>query len=568
MSNKPKTFRHSDILSKEEGFVIKEWGGKIPIAIVYPNRYGVGMSNLGFQLVYHMLNREPDVVCERIFLPEASRRQDPHPLEPPLSLESRQPLRSFEILAFSVPFENDYPNVLRILAASGIPLEAGRRLPPHPMVWMGGVTAFLNPEPMAPFVDLFAVGEAEELLPDLLRVYRRCRAERLNKEECLEALSQVDGAYVPSLYEVRYDGRGLIRSFRPRRSAPPVVCRRIAEDLSRIVPASRILTPLTEFESLFLVEIGRGCLRGCRFCAGGHVFRPARHRPLEVLLPVLSEGLERKGRIGLVSPSVGDHPQINDICKEILSRGGGVSVASLRMDALEDPLLEALARSGHKTLSLAPETGSQRLREMVHKGLDEERIMDAVERISRAGIPSLRLYFMIGLPLETQDDVDAIAILTRKILHRGRRAAGGRGFERLTLSVNPFVPKPATPFQWHPFMEEGQLKARIKNLRQHLKKERAVTLTYEPPKWAKIQALLARGDRRLKEVLIRVSRGTGWAQAFTEVNINPDFYVYRAREVDEILPWDFIDHGWPKEALWRTYRSAMDKGSVPEVGPS
>lgn len=568
MTRRSDRSRHPDILSRENGFVLKEWGGKIPIAIVYPNHYSVGMSNLGFQLVYHLLNLERDVVCERLFLPEASpHRVYRHPA-PPLSLESKQPLRRFEILAFSVPFENDYPNVLSILAASGIPLEANRRLPPHPMVWMGGVTAFLNPEPMAPFVDLFAVGEAEELLPELLQVYRGCRARRLGKGECLEALSQVEGVYVPSLYEVRYDRRGIISSFRPRGSAPPRVLRRITKDLSRVVPASRILTPVTEFESLFLMEIGRGCPRGCRFCAAGHVFRPTRHRPLEVLLPVLWEGLNRRGRIGLISPSVGDHPQIEEICEEIMSKGGAVSVASLRVDALGDPLLLSLVRSGNKTLSIAPEAGSQRIRDVIQKGLEEDRILDAVQRIAHAGIPALRLYFMIGLPLETQEDVDAIALLTRKILHHGRKVTGGRGFERLTLSVNPFVPKPATPFQWHPFMEEGELKARIKNLRQHLQKERTVNVTHEPPKWAKVQAVLARGDRRLKEVLVRVSQGRSWSQAFKEVNINPDFYVYRAREVEEILPWDFIDHGLPKDSLWRRYRSAMKEGLVPGVDPS
>lgn len=548
--------------------MLKEWGGKIPIAIIYPNHYSVGMSNLGFQLVYHMLNLERDVVCERLFLPEAGQHRASHPPEPPLSMESQQPLRRFEILAFSVPFENDYPNVLSMLSASGIPLEAGRRLPPHPMVWIGGVTAFLNPEPMAPFVDLFAVGEAEELLPELLQVYRSCRARRLNKAECLEALGQVPGAYVPSLYEVRYDSRGLIRSFRPRGSAPPQVLRRITRDLSQVVPASRILTPMTEFESLFLVEIGRGCPRGCRFCAGGHVFRPTRHRPLEVLMPVLSEGLRRRGRIGLISPSVGDHPQIHDICEEIMSRGGAVSVASLRVDALGDPLLLSLVGSGHRTLSIAPEAGSQRIRDVIQKGLEEDRILDAVQRIAHAGIPALRLYFMIGLPLETQEDVEAVAVLTRKILHRGRKATGGHGFEQLTLSVNPFVPKPATPFQWHPFMEVSELKARIKNLRQHLQKERTVTVTHEPPKWAKIQAILSRGDRRLKEVLVLVSQGKSWPQAFREVNINPDFYVHRAREVDEILPWDFIDHGLSKDSLWRTYRSAIYQTSVPKAGHS
>jgi radical SAM superfamily enzyme YgiQ (UPF0313 family) len=537
--------------------VTKSWGGRIPIALVYPNRYATGMSNLGFQLVYRMLNQEPDVVCERVFLPEAWEEGHTGALPRPLSLESQQPLGRFQIVAFSVPFENDYPHVLQLLASSGIPLEASRRQPPHPLVWLGGVTASLNPEPLSTFVDLVAMGEAEDLLPDLLRVYRQCGEERLPKEACLEALSLVQGVYIPSLYEARYHSNGLLRSFRPRKGAPARVRRRIASDLSKIIPVSTILTPLTEFESLFLVEIGRGCARRCRFCAAGHLFHPTRHRRLADLLPALRQGLQRSRRIGLVSSSVGDHPDIKGICHEILTAGGQVSVASLRMDVLDDPLVEALARSGHRTLSLAPEAGSQRLRDVIHKGLSEDQILESVERAARAGIPSLRLYFMVGLPMETEDDVEQIVTLSRKILHQARVATQGRGLDRLTLSVNPFVPKPSTPFQWHPFLELAQLKSRIQWIRRSLRKERNIHVLYEPPKWARIQALLARGDRRVGRVLMLVARGRAWEEAQRELNLNPDFYLHRPRGREEIFPWDFIDHGFPKESLWRAYERAL-----------
>lgn len=527
------------------------------MALVYPNRYATGMSNLGFQFVYHLLNQEPDVVCERAFLPEAPEGEYLDTGIPALTVESRKPLRRFEILAFSVSFENDYAHVLALLASSGIPLEASRRHPPHPLVLVGGITTSLDPEPLAPFVDLFAIGEAEELLSDLLKTYRQCRNERRTKGECLEALSQVPGIYVPSLYEVRYDKLGRIRSFKSRGAAPSRVLRRMARDLSGTIPASKISTSSTAFESLFLIEIGRGCSRRCRFCAAGHVFRPTRYRGLEDLLPAIGEGLKQGKRIGLVSSSVCDHPEIDEICDAILSSGGKVSVSSLRLDALGDNLLKALAGSGHRTLSLAPEAGSQRLRDVIRKGISEEQILDAVARIVAAGIPVLRMYFMVGLPTERWEDVEAIGTLARKVLHRARKVTAGRGLERLTLSVNPFVPKPSTPFQWHSFMEVNELKARIQHLRRSLRKDRSIQVLYEPPKWARIQALLARGDRRVGRVLMLVARGRSWDEALREVNLNPAFYLTRRREYEEQFPWDFIDQGFSKSSLWESYQKAL-----------
>lgn len=534
--------------------MVKPWGGRIPIALVFPNSYPIGMANLGFQLVYFLLNQEEDVVCERVFW-------DPREGFSPLSLETQQPLGRFQIVAFSIPFENDYPRVPEMLKASGIPLDARRRQPPHPMVWVGGVTSSLNPEPIAPFVDLFAIGEAEPLLPDLLRVYRSCRAGRSTKEECLEEMARIQGVYVPSLYQVRYDQRGLIRSFRPMRGAPEIVRRRVAEDLERVVPVSRVLGPSTEFESMVLVEIGRGCPRRCRFCAAGHLFHPTRHRSLESLRPAIREGLGLRGRIGLVSSSVADHPELKQICLEILSMGGKLSVSSLRLDRLEEYLLEALAKSGHRSLSLAPEAGSQRLRDVIGKGIAEPQILDAGERIVRAGIPCIRLYFMVGLPTETREDVEDIARLARKLLHRARVVARGRGLERVTLSVNPFVPKPWTPFQWHQFLDVGELRSRIQLLHRELRGERQVKVVHEPPKWARIQALLARADRRIARVLSWVAQGLGWDEALREVNLNPDFYLYRPRARHERFPWDFIDQGFSKEVLWRAYEKALGQGA-------
>lgn len=542
------------LLACEENPVVKPWGGKITIGLVFPNVYSVGMANLGFQLVYTMLNREEDVVCERVFW-------DPSERLPPLSLETQQPLGRFEILAFSIPFENDYPHLPQMLLRAGIPLDSQNRFPPHPMVWVGGVTTSLNPEPVAAFVDLFAIGEAEALLPELLQKYRSCKELRAGKRECLEGMSSIPGVYVPSLYRVLYDKRGLPRAFRPVGAAPRKVQRRVASDLEAEVPRSFVLGPSSQFESMLLVEIGRGCPRRCFFCAAGHVFHPVRHRSLESLKGIIGEALKLRDKIGLVSSSVCDHPELEGICREVLSRGGKISVSSLRLDRLQDFLLEGLAKSGHKTLSLAPEAGSQRLRDLMGKGIGEEQILDAVQRILSAGIWRLRLYFMVGLPTETRQDVEQIVELVKKLLHLGRKLTRGKGPERITLSVNPFVPKPWTPFQWHVFEEASELKYRIQLIQRQLKSDRRVQVVHEPPKWARIQALLARGDRKLAMVLRLVAGGETWDQAFKEVNLNPDFYLYRNREPDELFPWDFIDQGYPKELLWRIYQKALSRGT-------
>jgi len=542
------------LLACEENPVVKPWGGKIPMGLVFPNTYSVGMANLGFQLVYSMLNREQDVVCERIFW-------DPSEGFQPFSLETQQPLGRFEILAFSIPFENDYPRVPQLLRMAGIPLDSQKRLPPHPMVWVGGVTASLNPEPIAPFVDLFAIGEAEALLPELLQKYRFCKQQRASKKQCLEEMSSIPGIYVPSLYRVTYDKRGLIKSFRPVGAAPEKVKRRVASNLELEVPRSFVLGPSSEFESMVLVEIGRGCPRRCFFCAAGHLFHPVRHRSLESLRSTIKEALKLREKIGLVSSSVCDHPELEGICKEVFSQGGKISVSSLRLDRLEDQLLESLVQSGHKTISLAPEAGSQRLRDVIGKGIREDQILEAANKILSAGIARLRLYFMVGLPTETRQDVEQIVELVKKLLHLGRKLTRGKGLERITLSVNPFVPKPWTPFQWHAFEDTSELKFRIQLIQKRLRPERRVQVLHEPPKWARIQSLLARGDRRIAMVLSLVAGGETWEKALKEVNLNPDFYLHRPRAPEELFPWDFIDQDYSKELLWGIYQKALARGS-------
>ena len=324
------------------------------------------------------------------------------------------------------------------------------------------------------------------------------------------------------------------------------------------------MTTQTEFGGMFLTEVSRGCSRGCRFCAAGFVCRPARFRSAAALADSFREGIEAGKTIGLVGTAVSDHPQLVALCRSILAQGGSAAIGSLRLDRLSRPVAALLQETGVDTVSLAPEAGSQRLRGVIRKGISEEEILSAVDNLREYGIVNLRLYFMVGLPTETDEDVEEIIRLVKGIQHRVRHASGGKGkFRKLTLSVNQFIPKPATPFQWHPLEDVALVKRRIRRIVAGLAGEKAVTVTHDLPKWNYIQALLALGDRRVGKLLAAVHRRSGnWAQALKEVNVNPDFYVYRPKEIDETLPWDFIDHGVDRAVLVREYRQALS-GAAP-----
>ena len=560
-------------LAKEKGFTRKDWGGRISIGLVYPNHYRIGMSNLGFQIVYQLLNAKEHVVAERFFLPDDGEMslylESGRDL---LSLESQSPLLRFHLVAFSLSFENDYPNILKILQLGKIPLLSDERDHSHPVVMAGGITTMMNPEPLTPFFDFFLLGEAEASLEAFIGLFIDLMPTLQSKQEVLRTLAQnLDSLYVPSLYHIEYHPSGTIKSMEPTDPSIPEKIR-VAHHVDADAPVaiSGILTPDTEFADRVLIELGRGCGRSCRFCAAGYVYRPPRMRDETRLLSRVGEVMEEHDYVGLVSASVSDTPGISQITGQIVEKGGRFSVSSLRADSLTEDLLDHLRRAGQRSVAIAPEAGSERLRRVVNKQLTQDQIIKAVRLIAQKGDFTLRLYFLIGLPTETHEDVTQILDLVKTIKHYLIKESRTRGkIGQIKLSVNCFVPKPFTPFQWFSMEDVSTLKEKQKWLRNSMAREGGVRVNFDVPKWAYIQTLFSMGDRRVGSLLMSSHKSNGdWTKTFRSSELNPDFFVHRRREPEEILPWDFIDHGIHKAFLIKEYKFALKEkqSEVCQVG--
>lgn len=543
-------------LSREVGYVLKPHANRLRVALAFPNTYFVGMSNLGFQTMYRLFNAREDVVCERWLLPPkqelASLLQSGARL---VTLESQTPVRDFDVLAFSVSFEWDYTNVLTMLRLAGVPQRAEERDYRQPLVVVGGAVTFVNPEPLAPFADVIAAGEGESLVDSLVDA---CGTP--SRSETLRRLSTARGFYIPSFYDVDYADDGSIRAFVPREgTGAPATVKKAALKTTDACdpPVTSIFTPDTEFGSRFLVEVVRGCANLCRFCWAGYNYLPVRAFPADRILDLAEKARPHAGRAGLVSIALCDHPEIEGILGGLKDMGYSISPASLRLDDLTPSIVSLLKTSGERTLTIAPETGSDRLRRVINKTMTNEEILAAADLIFSNGIENLKLYYMIGLPTEEDEDLVAIRDLTvqlRDLMLKHARTRGRIG--RIVGSVNPLVPKPGTTYQWLAMERSDAIERKMKRLRTLVGGIDNVYFNIKSERHSYYQALLSLGDRRVAPAMEEAERNGGqWRKAVADSGVDGDFYIYRDRSKDLVLPWDIIDGGMKTSF----FRSELDK---------
>ena len=543
-------------LAREQGYYRYPAGTRARFALVYPNSYFVGMSNLGLHIIYDLLNQRSDTACERVFLPDRDKIQRYENTKTPLmSLENQTPLADFPIIGFAVSFEMDYFNVIKILQLGHVTIKASERGEREPIVIAGGPCATFNPEPLSSVIDAFIIGEGEVIMPAFMDAYFTAQADGVTRTELLQRLAEVPGVYVPSLYKHRYDAAGQLVAIEPQAGAPEHVLRQWVKNLDDWPAHTVVVTEDTEF-NLYLVETARGCGRHCRFCMAGYCFRVPRNRSLDVIHAEVRDALKYQKRIGLMGAAISDYPEIDALCKDILGVGLSMSVASFRADSVTEELVTSLAKSGLQTLTMAPEAGSPKLRAVINKGIEEEHLFHALDLGLQAGIPNYRLYIMIGLPFEEDEDIEAIIDLANRLKDE-MEARGARG--RLTLSINPFIPKPFTPFQWKPMCDKKTVERRLKRIEQALKKRKNIHIINESPRSAYVQGVLARGDRRVADVLVRACEMGGaksFKRAMKDAGLGPAFYLAREREEGEMFPWERLDMGFHKSYLWNELKRA------------
>jgi radical SAM superfamily enzyme YgiQ (UPF0313 family) len=534
-------------LAGEIGSQVTAPGAKTAFALSFPNEYHLGMSNLGFQIIYREINSRADTSCERAFLPAAEEIKEYLRTGTPLmTVENQRPLNEFQLIGFAVSFELDYFNILEILRMGRVPLCCFERGESDPIVIAGGPCATFNPEPLVPFIDVFVIGEGEETMHDLLDAYHAGAMVSCSREQVLQKLATVPGLYVPKFHQ---------------KGQP--VARRWVKQLDRFSGETAIVANDTEFDNMYLIEVARGCGRHCRFCMAGYCFRPPRSRSLDSIRTGIENATIHKKRVGLVGAAVSDFPDMDMLCAMLANTSTATSVASLRADSTTEQLVAILAKSGHRTITLAPEAGSQRLRRIINKGITEDDLLRTVAMALRAGIPNVKLYIMIGLPGETEEDIDSIRLLALTVL-QCMQDNGKAG--TLSLSINPFVPKPFTPFQWVPMFNQSILSKRLRYLEKSLKSEQRIRIQAESLREAYLQAILARGDQKIGQVLLQAHRLGGrknWKQALKLCEVDESDYLFRLREKDEYFPWENIDVGVSRDYLWAEFQRSLKEAFTP-----
>ncbi|MGI6316878.1 MAG: TIGR03960 family B12-binding radical SAM protein [Christensenellales bacterium] len=565
--------------------------GKVAIryAFAYPDLYDVGMASLGLRILYDVLNRRPDTWCERVFAPwtdmEEQLRKNGIPL---MTLESRTPLREMDFLGFTLQYEMSYTNLLNMLDLAGIPLDRRERDDSCPVIMAGGPCAY-HPEPLADFIDLFLMGEGEESMGELMDCWLANKTEGGNKEDFLLKAAAMGCCYIPAFYDVTYKDNGTISAILPNRpGVPPVVEKRIIRDFDNVVWPEKPIVPYVEVvHDRVTLEIFRGCTRGCRFCQAGMIYRPNREKSVETLVRNAAEGLEASGydEISLSSLSTGDYTRLTPLIRRLAEVTKDchttISLPSLRIDAYAKEYMESLENDRKAGLTLAPEAGTQRLRDVINKNVTEENLMESAEDAFRSGWDRVKLYFMLGLPTETEEDVLGIADLAGKVvrLYRAVPREQRRRRVRVTVSTANFVPKPFTPFQWCPQDSRENLNHKHTLLKDAMRSTGA-TYNYHDTMTSRLEALVARGDRRIGGVIRRAwelgCRYDGWGDQFKpalwlraidDCGIDVDFYVNRTRTREEVFPWDHIDVGVSKDYLWQEYEKALEGITTPDCRP-
>ena len=562
MNRKDLIDRLQELYKDEDSRVTINPHAEQKVAIVYPNTYFVGMSNLGLHIIYEEINLHPSSVCERIFLPEKKELDVYDKTKTPLmSVETQRPMHQFDVVAFDVTFEMDYFHIPLMLRYGRVPVMSEDRTGFDPIVIAGGPCATFNPEPFADFIDAFIIGEGEGIVTAVLERVRKGRENGESREETISALAQIDGVYVPVLYTPQYDDNKRFVGYDIAEGAPKII-RRHFEPLTS-GGETVIATNFTEFGAMYIIEVARGCGRHCRFCMAGYCFRVPRVRPLDILKEGVDRAEKLGKKVGLMGAAISDYPEVDELVTYIRSKDMRYSCASLRADSLTQAVVDGLAESGQKTITIAPETGSERLRRVINKGISEENLRTAAQLSAKSGIQHMRLYIMIGLPTETDEDIDAIVGLAERTqAHMAEVGCKGR----LTLSINPFIPKPFTPFQWMAMDHQKSVEKKLQYIKKSLQKNRRIEVLVESPKEAYIQGVLARGDRRLGKVLAACALDRGSKSFKSEMKragLDMDDCNYRERKFEDYLPWSHLDMGLRNGYLEQEWQRAVDEAYTP-----